>query len=82
VRRARARHLALAGSLDVQELVAILSRGSGKDKLEGAAAEARAKEIIANFDLDQDGRLQMEEFVQWWKSERFKLKEDEEEAEA
>lgn len=70
------------GSLDVQELVAILSRGSGKDKLEGAAAEARAKEIIANFDLDQDGRLQMEEFVQWWKSERFKLKEDEEEAEA
>ena len=67
----------------MQELVAILSRGSGKDKLEGAAAEARAKEIIANFDLDQDGRLQMEEFVQWWKSERFKLKtEDEDEAEA
>lgn len=71
------------GSLDLQELVVILSRGSGKDQLEGEAAEARAKEIMANFDGNEDGRLQMEEFVQWWKTESFDLKvEPEEEAEA
>jgi len=51
------------GSITEEELAAVLSRGGAMTVDEAAREAAR---IMATFDINNDGRLQMDEFVRWW----------------
>ena len=50
------------GSLSEAELVALYRRGGMSE--EAAAKEANS--VMRHFDVNRDGRLQMEEFARWW----------------
>ena len=62
------------GALDPEGLAAILSRtGAGRSAKTPEEAKAKVDQIMKEFDASGDGKLQVEEFVQWWKSTQLPI---------
>ena len=58
-----------SGSLTVKEFADILvrpARPGGMPNMSKSAALERAAEIVGNYDLNGDGKLNVDEFIEWW----------------
>merc|ERR1712224_144928 len=55
--------------IDVEELVSILSRGTGAQAFSPVMARKLAAEVIGHFGGEDGNSMPMEGFIQWWKEE-------------
>ena len=64
------------GTLSQSELAVILQRGEGDNVFSADQAMLGAQQILEDFDTNNDGKLQFEEFLIWWKDKMEDGKDD------